>query len=89
MTFTLDAADRVAPLQPQAEADASGPDIDAFRRDFGHWVELFPHQMMHGGTADGTWARLDRVYSSLPLGSWAGQSTTYGDGDGHGTLSDH
>lgn len=92
MNFITDVADTVAPRQPPAEGDLCGSDAAAFHQSFGYWVELFQPLPTHRGHADGTWATLGRVYSSLPLGCWAGQSTTCrteGYGDDRGPLSDH
>lgn len=84
MKLATDAADGIAPLQAQTEGDLRGPDADTSRRVCGHWVEVFQPLVTHRGKADGTWARLHRIYLSLPLGGWAGQATMC-----CGPLSDH
>lgn len=55
MNFFTEAADRVAPAQPQAGNDPSGPDALAFQSLFGQWVELFQPQMTHKARTEGTW----------------------------------
>lgn len=68
MNFVAEAGDMIAPAQPQAGGDPSGPDAVAFQKLSGHRVRLFQPQMTHRARAEVAWGRLDRIYSSLPLG---------------------
>lgn len=84
--------DRLDPLDVAAQRCFVGEDVAAWHEHFASRVELFQSEMTHRRRDGGSWARLDRCYSSMDGGFWmlmdlAASVAMIGDAAGH--LSNH